>query len=120
MSWLHVIYLSYLLYLLTYYAPNHRLRSSKSNLLAVPQTHLKSMGDRAFSSNALILWNSFPLEHGEAQTFGIFKAKTSECLLIFVYYCFMYYLSFVQRFKKLLLKELYTIKYIIITTIIII
>lgn len=72
---LHGLAPHYLTNLLHPYTPNRRLRSSQSNLLVVPQTRLRSMGDMAFSSYApTTLWNSLPLELREVQTYDIFKA----------------------------------------------
>ncbi len=72
---LHGLASHYLTELLHPYTPNLRLRSSQSNLLVVPQTRLRSMGDRAFSFYAPVLWNSLPLEFREVQNYDIFKVQ---------------------------------------------
>ena len=72
---LHGLAPYYLSELLTSYTPTRRLRSSQSNLLVVPQTRLRSMGDRAFSSYAPVLWNSLPPDLREAQGYDIFKGR---------------------------------------------
>lgn len=65
---LNVLAPCYLSALLIPYASNQRLRSSHCNLLAVPQTILRSMGVRAFSLYAPTVWNSLPPEFRGAQT----------------------------------------------------
>lgn len=72
---LHGLAPYYLSALLTSYTPTWRLHSSQSNLLVVPQTHLRSMGDRAFSSYAPVLCNSLPPDLREAQGYNIFKGR---------------------------------------------
>lgn len=59
---LHGLAPQYLSELLTVYTPRRNLRSSDSGFLIVPSTHLRSMGDQAFSSVAPKLWNSLPTE----------------------------------------------------------
>uniref|UniRef100_A0A8C1MC95 Reverse transcriptase domain-containing protein n=1 Tax=Cyprinus carpio TaxID=7962 RepID=A0A8C1MC95_CYPCA len=72
---LHSLAPYYLSELLTSYTPTRRLRSSQSNLLVVPQTRLRSMGDRAFSSYAPVLWNSLPPDLRDTQGYDIFKGR---------------------------------------------
>ena len=50
----------YLSELLTSYSPTHTLRSADKNTLSVPNTRLKTYGDRAFAKCAPTLWNSLP------------------------------------------------------------
>ncbi len=119
---LHGLAPHYLAELLYPYTPSRRLRSSQSNLLVVPQTCLRSMGDKAFSFYAPVLWNSLPLELRGVQNYDGFKVqlKTYFFKLAFAYwFCFAFYCIWshcVQRFEKLLLKALYKIKFIIIIT----
>ncbi len=117
---LHGLAPHYLTELLHLYTPSRRLCSSQSNLLVVPQTRLRSMGDKAFSFYGLVIWNSLPLELRGVQNYDGFKVqlKTYFFKLAFDYwFCFAFYciwLHCVQRFEKLLLKALYKIKFIII------
>ncbi len=103
---LHGLAPHYLTELLHLYTP--RLRSSQSNLLVVPQTRLRSMGDKAFSFYGLVIWNSLPLELRGVQNYDGFKVqlKTYFFKLAFDYwFCFAFYciwLHCVQRFEKLL------------------
>ncbi len=71
---LHGLAPQYLSALLTLYTPKRLLRSSQAGLLVVPQTRLRSVGDRAFSSYAPRLWNALPLQIREAQNLSIFKS----------------------------------------------
>ena len=50
----------YLQELITPQTSNRTLRSTNSSLLRVPNTKLRTMGDRAFCSAAPRLWNSLP------------------------------------------------------------
>ncbi len=117
---LHGLAPQYLSALLTLYTPKRLLRSSQAGLLVVPQTRLRSVGDRAFSSYAPRLWNALPLQIREAQNLSIFKSylKTHFFRLAFswlfdfklylcfnrlscvcwVFTCLFYY---VKRFEKL-------------------
>ncbi len=71
---LHGLAPQYLSALLTLYTPKRLLRSSLAGLLVVPQTRLRSVGDRAFSSYAPRLWNALPLQIREAHNLNIFKS----------------------------------------------
>ncbi len=71
---LHGLAPQYLSALLTLYTPKRLLRSSQAGLLVVPQTRLRSVGDRAFSSYAPRLWNALPLQIREAHNLSIFKS----------------------------------------------
>lgn len=51
------VYIAELLHL---YQPSRDLRSGSKNLLAIPRSNLKTVGERAFSSQAPILWNKLP------------------------------------------------------------
>ncbi len=72
---LHGLAPHYLTELLHPYTPSRRLRSSQSNLLVVPQTRLRSMGDKAFLFYAPVLWNSLPLEFRGVQNYDGFKVQ---------------------------------------------
>ncbi len=50
----------YLIEHLSPYRPERVLRSSDSNLLTVPRTRLKKIGDSAFANVAPRLWNCLP------------------------------------------------------------
>ena len=50
----------YLSELLHTYQPSRTLRSSSEKLLKVPQTNLKSAGNRSFYFQAAKIWNSLP------------------------------------------------------------
>ncbi|KAI5608453.1 hypothetical protein C0J50_12245, partial [Silurus asotus] len=71
---LHGLAPQYLSALLTVYTPKRILRFSQAGLLVVPQTWLRSVGDRAFSSYAPRLWNSLPPHIRDAQNFITFKS----------------------------------------------
>jgi len=58
----------YLSALLTLYTPMRHLRSSHAGLLAVTQTRLRTVGNRAFLSYAHRLWNALPPNIRDAQT----------------------------------------------------
>ena len=63
----------YLKELLTPKPATRNLRSDSSNLLMVPKTKLRTMGDRAFSSTAPSLWNSLPDHLRASQSTNQFK-----------------------------------------------
>ena len=65
---------SYISELLTPYIPPRTLRSSDKCLLETPRTSSTSLGDRAFSVAAPVLWNSLPLHL--RQTNSLYKFKT--------------------------------------------
>ncbi len=52
--------------LLSLYDPACTLRSSGRGLLSVPDSRLKTKGDRAFEVRALRLWNTLPEEIWQA------------------------------------------------------
>jgi len=58
----------YLSALLTLYTPMRHLRCSHAGLLAVTQTRLRTVGNRAFVSYAHRLWNALPPNIRDAQT----------------------------------------------------
>ena len=57
-----------------------RLRSASSADLAVPQTCLQTVGDRAFCVAAAKTWNSLPSEVTSSVTLSTFKQKLKTCL----------------------------------------
>lgn len=63
----------YLSKLLKVYTPRRALRSFDLDLLSVPPTRMRSMGDRAFSTYAPKLWNSLPKEIRQAASLSAFK-----------------------------------------------
>ena len=63
----------YLSELLVPYCPPRNLRSTELALLTVPQTHLKTYGDRAFAAVAPKLWNELLLQIRDIQTLDTFK-----------------------------------------------
>ncbi|XP_063069010.1 uncharacterized protein LOC134460561 [Engraulis encrasicolus] len=73
---------SYITSLLTPYNPTRTLRSTDSLLLTVPSTHLRTMGDRAFSVVGPKLWNSLPLSLRQCSTLSTFKSKLKTHLFI--------------------------------------
>lgn len=70
---LHGLAPHYLPERLAVYSPRRDLRSSDSGLLSVPSTRLRSMGNRAFSSLALKLWNSLLYYIRYAESLKVFK-----------------------------------------------
>ena len=56
------------------------LRSASSADLAVPQTRLQTVGDRAFSLAAPKTWNSLPSEVTPSVTLSTFKQKLKTYL----------------------------------------
>ena len=72
---------SYISELLTPYIPPCTLRSSDKCLLETPRTSSTSLGDRAFSVAAPVLWNSLPLHL--RQTNSLYKFKTGLKTFLF-------------------------------------
>ena len=64
--------LPYLSQLLEVHSPRRILRSGESLNLKVPQTCLKTYGDRPFCHAAPALWNDLPMECKTASSLGIF------------------------------------------------
>jgi hypothetical protein len=77
----------YLLDLLAWYTPQRTLRSSRNLLLHVPQTHLKTYGDRAFEAAAPKLWNALPLHVRESNSVLCFKQNLKTHLFKLAYKC---------------------------------
>ncbi len=78
---LNALATNYLTELLHPYTPSRRLHSFQSNLLVVPQTRLRCIGDRAFSFYALVIRDSLPLELGEVQNYDGFKVQLKTYFL---------------------------------------
>ena len=71
---------TYLSDLLVTYNPSINLRSAERRLLCVPQTKLKSYGDRAFSVVGPRLWNQLPDSLRAAPSLAAFKTKLKTFL----------------------------------------
>ena len=56
-------------------ASKYDLRSDDQDLLQVPATKLKTVGDRAFISAAPRIWNTLPLEIRQSENISIFKSN---------------------------------------------
>ena len=65
----------YLRELLVPYCPPRNLRSTELALLTIPQTNLKTFGDRAFAAAAPKLWNKLSLEIREIVKLDSFKTS---------------------------------------------
>ena len=78
----------YLQELLTPHKPSREgLRSVNQKLLAVPDTKLKTIGDRSFSASAPKLWNSIPLATRSIHELEPFKTAIKTHLFIEHYNC---------------------------------
>ena len=64
------LYLTDLLHPIT---PLRRLRPSNPGFLSIPNTKLKTFGERAFCAAAPTFWNSLPADIRNAQSLDIFK-----------------------------------------------
>ena len=71
---------SYLKELVVPYHPNRTLRSQNAGLLVVPRVSKSSLGGRAFSYRAPLLWNQLPIEIRGADTLTIFKSRLKTFL----------------------------------------
>ena len=56
------------------------LRSTDQSLLKIPQTNLKTRGDRSFSAVAPTLWNKLPPHVRASQTLPVFKSRLKTYL----------------------------------------
>ena len=66
---------SYLSDLLKFYIPSRQLRSSSdTRLLRIPSFRLKSFGQRKFSYQASVLWNSLPIALRHSSSTSAFKS----------------------------------------------
>jgi len=71
----------YLANKLTFYKPNRVLRSSSDDkLFDVPKIHLKTFGERSFSSCGPKLWNSLPKELRNIESLDTFKGHLKTFL----------------------------------------
>ena len=61
-------------------ASKYDLRSHDQDLLQVPATKLKTVGDRAFTSAAPRIWNTLPLEIRQSENVSIFKKQLKTFL----------------------------------------
>ncbi|XP_074521138.1 uncharacterized protein LOC141786458 [Halichoeres trimaculatus] len=71
---------SYLKDLIVPYNPSRSLRSQHAGLLVVPRVSKSSMGGRAFSYQAPLLWNNLPVEVRGADTVSTFKNRLKTFL----------------------------------------
>lgn len=70
----------YISELLSCYSPQRSLRSSSLLLLNIPNSRLKTKGDRSFSVYAPKLWNTLPLSIRASPTLNVFKASIKTYL----------------------------------------
>ncbi len=56
------------------YYPSRSLRSQNAGVLVVPRISKMSLGGRAFSCQAPLLWNQLPVQVREADTLSTFKS----------------------------------------------
>ena len=61
-------------------ASKYDLRSDDQDLLQVPATKLKTVGDRAFTSAAPRIWNTLPSEIRQSENISIFKKQLKTFL----------------------------------------
>ena len=57
------------------YQPSRALRSQNARRLVVPKVSKITVGGRAFSYQAPLLWNQLPIHVKEADTISTFKAR---------------------------------------------
>ena len=76
----------YISNLLVRYEPSRNLRSTDKYLLRMPQTHLKTYGDRAFSVAAPRLWNALPMDIKLSPSVSVFKNRLKTHLFRATYY----------------------------------
>ena len=76
----------YISNLLVRYEPSRNLRSTDKYLLRIPQTHLKTYGDRAFSVAAPRLWNALPMDIKLSPSVSVFKNRLKTHLFRATYY----------------------------------
>ena len=76
---IHGLAPAYIMDILSIYRPSRNLRSSDNGvLLRVP--HVRTYGDRAFSSAAPVLWNSLPLEIRSSDSEFLFRKRLKTYL----------------------------------------
>src|SRR4029434_7226739 len=66
---------NYLKELVVPYCPPRPLRSRSAGLLVIPRISKTTVGARAFSYRAPLLWNNLPASIREADTLPIFKSR---------------------------------------------
>lgn len=76
---------SYLRDELTPYFPSRALRSQNAGLLVVPSVSKSTVGGRAFSYQAPVLWNRLPLHVKQAPTVSTFKTRLKSFLFQMAY-----------------------------------
>ena len=79
----------YLQELITPQTSNRTLRSTNSSLLRVPNTKLRTMGNRAFCMAAPCLWKSLPDRLMATQTLDSFKTGLKTFLFSFLLFTFI-------------------------------
>jgi hypothetical protein len=67
------------------YRPTRALRSQNSGLLVIPRVSKITVGGRAFSYQAPVLWNKLPTQVKEADTVSTFKARLKTYLFELAY-----------------------------------
>lgn len=67
------------------YQPTRALRSQNAGLLVTPRVHKATLGRRAFSYQAPLLWNQLPANVKEAETVTAFKARLKTFLFELAY-----------------------------------
>ena len=77
---LHGLAPSYITDMLERYEPGRTLRSANKALLTVQDTNRVTVGDRAFSARAPILWNALPLGLRLIDSLGSFKSQLKTYL----------------------------------------
>lgn len=70
---------------LTSYQPNRALRSQNAGLLLVPRVCKSTVGGRAFSYQAPVLWNQLPFHVKQAPTVSTFKTRLKTFLFEIAY-----------------------------------
>ena len=61
-------------------AGRYHLRSDSQDLLTVPRTMFKTLGDRAFAKAGPSLWNELPVDIRGAASVGTFKSQLKTFL----------------------------------------
>ncbi|KAF7644050.1 hypothetical protein LDENG_00228910 [Lucifuga dentata] len=72
--------LLYLRNLIIPYVPPCPLRSQQEDLLVIPKTRTKSLGNRAFSYRTPLLWNKLPETVKDAESLEMFKSQLKTYL----------------------------------------
>ena len=78
---------AYLAEMLTPYEPTRTLRSGSQGLLTVPQSRLKTAGDRCFKVAAPRIWNTLPEDVRNCQELEAFKQSLKTHLFRLAYDC---------------------------------